>query len=277
MKKITVITGGSGGMGRAIARRLGAEFDLLLADCREDALKKAQAELSELGFNVHIFVVDIANREEVQALAEYAASLGEVQNVVHTAGVSPTLRGAEDVIKINGMGTLYMTEAFYPVMAGGGAMINFASVAAYALEPQDEWYDLFDQCESPDFYEKLLDLVAPFKGDDFTYAGTAYSIIKRFVIYYTQKNVVRFAGKNTRILSVSPGSYLTPMHQALIDREPATAEMQLGLIPKGRWGHPYEIAELIGFLVSPGAGFLSGVDILADGGQTANTYVEQLN
>lgn len=277
MKKITVITGGSGGMGRAIAQRLGAEYELVLADCREDALNKAQAELTERGFSVHTFVVDIANREEVQKLADYAASLGDVQNVIHTAGVSPTLRGAEDVLKINGMGTLYMTEAFYPVMAGGGAFINFASVAAYALEPQDEWYDLFDQCESPDFYEKLLELVAPFKGDDFTYAGTAYSIVKRFVIYYTQKNVVRFAKKNTRILSVSPGSYLTPMHQALIDREPATAEMQLGLIPKGRWGHPYEMAELIAFLVSPGAGFIAGVDILADGGQTANTYVEQLD
>lgn len=277
MKKLTVITGGSGGMGRAIAQRLGTEFELLLADCREDALKKAQAELTERGFSVHIFVLDIANREEVQKLADYAAALGEVQNVIHTAGVSPTLRGAEDVLKINGMGTLYMTEAFYPVMAGGGAFINFASVAAYSLEPQDEWYDLFDQCESPDFYEKLLELVAPFKGDDFTYAGTAYSIIKRFVIYYTQKNVVRFAKKNTRILSVSPGSYLTPMHQALIDREPATAEMQLGLIPKNRWGYPYEMAELIAFLVSPGAGFVSGVDILADGGQTANTYVEQLD
>lgn len=44
----------------------------------------------------------------------------------------------------------------------------------------------------------------------------------------------------------------------------------------GRWGHLYEIAELIGFLVSPGAGFVSGVDILADGDQTAITFVEQL-
>lgn len=277
MKKVTVITGGSGGMGRAIAKRLGTEYDLLLADCREDGLKKAKDELLELGFSVNTFALDIANREQVQKLADFAGSLGEVKNVIHTAGVSPTLRGAEDVVRINGMGTMYMTDAFYPIMAGGGAFINFGSIAAYALEAQDEWFDLFDECGSPDFYEKFLELIAPFKGDDFTYAGTAYSIVKRFVIYYTQKNVVRFAGKNTRILTVSPGSYLTPMHQALIDREPATAEMQLGLIPEGRWGHPYEIAELIAFLVSSGAGFISGVDILADGGQTANTYVEQLD
>ena len=180
------------------------------------------------------------------------------------------------MLKINGLGTMYMTESFFPIMAGGGAMINFGSVAAYTLEPQEEWYDVFDECEDPDFYGKLLELVAPFQGDDFAYAGTCYAIIKRFVIYYTQKNVARFAEKDTRILSVSPGSYLTPMHQLLIDLEPDTADCQLDLIPKGRWGHPYEMAELIGFLLSPGAGFVSGIDILADGGQTANTFVDQL-
>ena len=276
MKKLTVITGGAGGMGRAIAKKIGPEYDLVLADRSEEALAKAVEELTTLGITAHTFVVDITEQASVQKLADYAASLGEVKNVIHTAGVSPTNTKADDVLKINGLGTMYMTEAFYPVMAGGGVMINFGSVAAYTLEPQEEWYDVFDNCEDEDFYDQLLELVAPFQGDDFAYAGTCYAIIKRFVIYYTQKNVARFAEKDTRILSVSPGSYLTPMHQLLIDLEPDTAECQLDLIPKGRWGHPYEIAELIGFLVSPGAGFVSGIDILADGGQTANTFVEQL-
>lgn len=264
-------------MGRAIAKRLGPEYDILLADRFEDSLERAAAELQELGIHAETCTVDIASREDVEKLAAYAASLGEVKHVLHTAGVSPTNTGAEDVLKINGLGTMYITEAFYPVMAGGGVMVNFGSVAAYTLEPQEEWYDVFDECREPDFFEKLLELVAPFQGDDFAYAGTSYAIIKRFVIYYTQKNVARFAEKGVRILSVSPGSYLTPMHQLLIDMEPDTADCQLDLIPVGRWGHPYEIAELIAFLVSPGAGFISGVDILADGGQTANTFVEQLD
>lgn len=277
MKQLTVITGGAGGMGRAIAKKLGPEYDLVLADRSEEALTKAVAELDALGITAHTCVVDISSKEDVEKLAAFAADLGDIKNVIHTAGVSPTNTKAEEVLKINGLGTMYMTEAFYPRMAGGGAMINFGSVAAYTLEPQEEWYDVFDECAEPDFYDKLLELVAPFQGDDFAYAGTCYAIIKRFVIYYTQKNVARFAEKNTRILSVSPGSYLTPMHQLLIDLEPDTADCQLDLIPAGRWGHPYEIAELIGFLVSPGAGFISGVDILADGAQTANTFVEQLD
>ena len=171
-KQLTVITGGAGGMGKAIAKKIGPEYDLVLADRSEEALAKAVEELTTLGITAHTCIVDIADKESVEKLAEYAASLGDVKNVVHTAGVSPTNTKAEDVLKINGLGTMYMTESFFPIMAGGGAMINFGSVAAYTLEPQEEWYDVFDECEDPDFYGKLLELVAPFQGDDFAYAGT---------------------------------------------------------------------------------------------------------
>ncbi len=74
---------------------------------------------------------------------------------------------------------------------------------------------------------------------------------KKFVIYFTQKNVSQFAEKHCRILSISPGCYLTPMHQKLIDNQPETAENQLYLIPAGRWGHPYEMGALTAFLCSP--------------------------
>ena len=97
------------------------------------------------------------------------------------------------------------------------------------------------------------------------------------MIYYSQKNTVRFAKKGCRILSISPGSYMTPMHQALLDNQPETAQMQLDSIPFERWGRPHEIAALVSFLCSPGAGYLSGIDILTDGGQIANTFVSQLD
>ena len=109
MKKLTVITGGAGGMGRAIAKKIGPEYDLVLADRSEEALAKAVEELNALGITAHTYVVDIADKASVEKLAEYAASLGEVKNVIHTAGVSPTNTKAEDVLKINGMGTMYMT------------------------------------------------------------------------------------------------------------------------------------------------------------------------
>ncbi|WKY45040.1 SDR family oxidoreductase [Eubacteriaceae bacterium ES2] len=276
LKKISVITGGHGGMGKAIACELGENYTLVLAGRNEEKMTSAKKEMEELGYEVFIFKVDIQDQQRVNELAAFAASLGEVVNVIHTSGVSPADTGAEVILSINAMGTLYLTNAFYPVLSEGGVMINFASVAAYTIEASDEWYEVFDTCEAPEFYEKLKLLTDPFKDDAFVWAGIAYCLSKRFVIYFSQKNTVRFADKGCRILSISPGSYLTPMHQKLIDNQPETAEMQKESIPLDRWGRPYEIAALVVFLCSKGAGFLSGVDILADGGQIANTFVEQL-
>ncbi|HKM28970.1 MAG TPA: SDR family oxidoreductase [Anaerovoracaceae bacterium] len=275
-KNITVIMGGHGGMGKAIAKELGKEMSLVLADRSKEKLLAVKASLEELGYEVYTYELDIQNEANVKGLAEYAASLGDVKRVIQTAGVSPTDTDAETVIKVNALGTLYATNAFYEVMAEDSVMINFASVAAYTMEMSDEWKDVFEQWDSPEFYAKMREQVEPFSFDEFFMAGTAYALSKRFVIYYTQKNVMRFAAKGCRLLSVSPGSYLTPMHQKLLDNQPETAEDQLELIPCKRWGHPYEIAALITFLCSRGAAYIAGVDILADAGQIANTFVEQI-
>ena len=146
-----------------------------------------------------------------------------------------------------------MVEAFYPALTDGGVMINFSSVAAYTMPQTDEWTQAFEAWDAPDFYDRMLALAGEAGGDEeeFFRAGLAYAMSKKFVIYFTQKNVSRFAEKHCRILSISPGCYFTPMHQKLIDNQPETAENQLELIPAGRWGHPYEMGELTAFLCSP--------------------------
>ena len=206
---------------------------IVLAGRNLAKMEAAKAELDELGVESCLCKTDIADRAQVQALAEFAASLGDVTQVIHTSGVSPSDTATENIIKINAVGTVNMVEAFYPALTEGGVMINFSSVAAYTMS-------------------------------------------KKFVIYFTQKNVARFAEKRCRILSISPGCYLTPMHQKLIDNQPETAENQLELIHAGRWGYPYEMGALTAFLCSPGAGYINGVDILADGGQNAGIFVPQI-
>ncbi|MDL2214242.1 SDR family oxidoreductase [Clostridia bacterium OttesenSCG-928-O13] len=275
-KDVSVITGGSGGMGKAIARELGCNSKLVLAARNEERLHTTQKELESLGYDAVVFPVDVSSTERVKALAEYASHLGDVTNVIHTAGVSPTDSSVDKILSVNAMGTIHVTEAFHPILAQGGVMINFASLAAYTMEAPDEWYEVFDNCSDSAFYDKMQELINPFQGDDFVCAGVAYCISKRFVIFYSQKNTVRFANKGCRILSISPGSYMTPMHQKLIDNQPDTAEAQKESIPFMRWGHPYEVASLTGFLCSPGAGFMSGIDVLTDGGQIANTFVSQI-
>lgn len=272
------MTGGHGGMGKAICKELGKTSAIVLAGRNPAKLETAKAELDELGVESDLCKTDIADRAQVQALADYAASLGSVKQIIHTSGVSPSDTGTENIIKISAVGAVNMVEAFYPVLAGDGVMINFASVAAYTMPQTDEWTDAFEAWNEPNFYDRLLALAGEPEDEEgeFFRAGLAYAMSKKFVIYFTQKNVVRFAQKHCRILSISPGCYLTPMHQKLIDNQPETAENQLELIPAGRWGHPCEMGALTAFLCSSGAGYVNGVDILADGGQNAGIFVPQI-
>lgn len=276
-KSVSVITGGHGGMGAAIAKELGKDSILVLASRDAEALKKTQQELTYMGYEAYAVPTDIRNADAVRALADFSASLGQVMRVIHTAGVSPADTAADEILDTNVLGTVHMTEMFFPILAEGGVMINFASLAAHTIEAPDDWFEVFDTYSDPDFYSKLQEQIEPFNSDAFACAGMAYCLSKRFVIYYSQKNTVRFAKKGCRIISISPGSYMTPMHQSLIDNQPETAQMQLDSIPFGRWGHPYEIASLVSFICSPSAGYLSGIDILTDGGQIANTFVSQLD
>ena len=277
-KTITVVTGGHGGMGKAICKELGKDSAIVLAGRNEGKMAAAKEQFDELGVESYICKTDIGDETQVKALAAYAASLGEVRQVIHTSGVSPSDTGTENIIRINAVGTVNMVEAFYPVLAEGGVMINFSSVAAYTMPQTEEWTQAFESWDQPDFYDRLLALAGEAEDEEseFFRAGLAYAMSKKFVIYFTQKNVSRFAEKHCRILSISPGCYLTPMHQKLIDNQPETAENQLELIPAGRWGHPYEMGALTAFLCSAGAGYISGVDILADGGQNAGIFVPQI-
>ena len=250
-KTITVVTGGHGGMGKAICKELGKDSAIVLAGRNEKKMAAAKEQFEELGIESYICKTDISDAAQAEALAAYAASLGEVRNA-----------GGVD----------------HPVLAEGGVMINFSSVAAYTMPQTEAWTQAFESWDLPDFYDRMLALAGEAEDEEseFFRAGLAYAMSKKFVIYFTQKNVSRFAEKHCRILSISPGCYLTPMHQKLIDNQPETAENQLELIPAGRWGHPYEMGALTAFLCSAGAGYISGVDILADGGQNAGIFVPQI-
>jgi NAD(P)-dependent dehydrogenase (short-subunit alcohol dehydrogenase family) len=281
MKHICVITGGHGGMAHAIATRLGQTHTLVLASRDKALLDKEAADLSALGIEAFVLQADVRDRAQVAALAAFADQAGSVDLVLHTAGVSPAGADAEEVIATNAIGTINVAEEFFPVVAEGGVMINFSSSSAYSMDPPQEWFDVFKLWDSPEFFDAMVALAGEKEedadeDDEFFRAGIAYACSKRFVISFTQQNTCRFMGRGVRILSVSPGTYLTPMHQLLLDKQPETAEAALELTPAGRWGRPVEIAALVEFLCSPLAGYICGADILADGGSTAMQRVPQL-
>lgn len=225
-------------MGKAICKELGKTSVIVLAGRNLAKMEAAKAELDELGVESCLCKTDIADRAQVRALADDAASLGDVTQVIHTSGVSPSDTATETSLKST---------------RSARSIWSRHSIRCWPMagEAEDEEGEFFR-------------------------AGLAYAMSKKFVIYFTQKNVSRFAEKHCRILSISPGCYLTPMHQKLIDNQPETAENQLELIPAGRWGYPYEMGALTAFLCSSGAGYINGVDILADGGQNAGIFVPQI-
>ena len=106
MTNVHVITGGTGGMGKAIAEALNKEDIFLLADVNEERLKQTQQELNDKGITqVHYQTVDITDQENVRALAQTADSLGEVKSIINTAGLSPTMADAKRIVDVNLRGT----------------------------------------------------------------------------------------------------------------------------------------------------------------------------
>ena len=127
---------------------------IVLAGRNLAKMEAAKAELDELGVESCLCKTDIADRAQVQALAEFAASLGDVTQVIHTSGVSPSDTATENIIKINAAGTVNMVEAFYPALTEGGVMINFSSVAAYTMPHPVDLARLLSYAHAPEAHRQ---------------------------------------------------------------------------------------------------------------------------
>jgi NAD(P)-dependent dehydrogenase (short-subunit alcohol dehydrogenase family) len=174
---------------------------------------------------------------------------------------------AEYVMRTNALGTLNVNEAFKQTAGEGSAIVNVASMAAHmlpenliptkqfplALKDEDRFMDeMLSACD-----------IAPEEARP----GIAYAVSKSFVRWYSTSQAERFNGQGLRIVSVSPGSVDTEMGR--LEEKAGTAAMVAdAAVP--RWGKPEEMAELLAFCASDRAGYLTGTDILNDGGVIAS-------
>ena len=273
--KIQVVPGGTSGMGMAAARELGQYGPVVIAGRNETRLADALGQLKDSGVEAYGKTCDIGDRASVKELVEYAAGLGEIGSVVNAAGVDWGAVPNDVLIQINMLGTVYVTEEFLPHM-DGSVMMHFSSVTGYLYQPAPEDIAVWNDPDDPDFVEKWTRVVEsreyPFPaelGDSFAfYAGS-----KRFVMYYTMANAMRFGRRDSRILSIAPGSFDTPMLRGGVGNTESTKRGTAF----GRFGTPEEMAVLVAQLVGPGHDYLTGVDILHDGGKLALTTVKQLD
>lgn len=262
-KKICVITGGSSGIGFAAARRLGKKgYSLILAARTPAKLEHAAAELSAEGIEAEAVRCDISDWGSVQGLAAAAAARGEVTAVIHAAGMSPHMGDAKAIMAGNALGTIHIHDAFYPVLAKGGVLIDTASMSAYLtpefIMPKGAFN--YSRTDREKFLKKMMARVNLFPQN--TRAGAAYAISKYFVIWYAKKEAARFGAKGVRVLSITPGSFATPMGE--LESEEARTYLKYNAIP--RPGRPDEIAALYEACADPALGYLTGTDILCDGG-----------
>lgn len=261
-----VVVIGAGGIGMAIARRQGSGKRVLLADFNEQILNAAAMALASTGYDVSHQHVDVSERRSVRALAEAAARLGDVTQVVTTAGLSPNMAPPDRILAVDLLGVALVLEEFGRVIAPGGAGIVISSMAGYMPPPLPPEQD-HALAHTP--ADQLLALPMLQKSA-VPNSGAAYGLSKRANHLRVQAESMRWGERGARVNAISPGIILTPLAQHELD-SPVGAGYgrMIDASPAKRMGTPEEVAAAAAYLLGPEAGFVTGSDLLIDGGVIA--------
>ena len=240
--KVALITGASRGIGRAIAMALAAErCDIALAARGEDALREAEREVSALGVRAAAIVADVTSAADVERMvAGTVSALGRIDILVNNAGGSfpDDDEGWQNAFAANIEAAVRATRAAVPHMRaqGGGSIVHVASI--WGREAG---------------------------------GGLPYNAMKAAMISHAKNSALTLAKDNIRVNSVAPGSVRHPGgswdRRALADPE-GMAKFVEEKIALGRFGTAEEIANVVTFLCSPKASWVTGACINIDGGQT---------
>jgi NAD(P)-dependent dehydrogenase (short-subunit alcohol dehydrogenase family) len=263
MKTEVVVVIGAGGIGMAIARRQGFGRHILLADFNENLLEAATKELEGASYKVSSRQVDVSSRESVRALADAAASLGSVIQVINTAGVSPNMAPPERVLAVDLYGSAVVFEEFERVIAPGGAGLIVSSMAGHMSSalPAEQEHDLAF-APADELMKK------PFLGPEAVpNSMVAYILAKRANHLRVQAASITWGKRGARVNSISPGIIATPLAQHELNSPIGDVyRAMIEASPAKRMASPDEVAVAASYLLGPDAGFVTGSDLLIDGG-----------
>lgn len=261
-----VVVIGPGQIGQAVARRVGIGKHVLLADMRRENADAAAAVLGNAGYEVSVTTVDVSSRGTVQALVGKAAGLGDVTGLIHAAGVSPSQAPPATILKVNLYGTALVLEEFGHVIARGGAGVVIASQSGHRLPPLSMEQN---RALATTPVEELLGL--PFlQPDQVTDSLHAYQISKRGNSLRVMAEAVRWAKRGARVNTISPGIIMTPLAKDELSGPRGEGyQRMIEASAAGRAGTPDEVGTVGALLMGPDGGFITGSDVLMDGGVTA--------
>jgi NAD(P)-dependent dehydrogenase (short-subunit alcohol dehydrogenase family) len=263
VREVVVVTG-AGGMGEAVARRLGPGAIVVLADASDAQLVGATGRLEAAGHAVHGVRTDVSAADDVAVLARTASALGPLRAVVHTAGVSPVQATPERIVQVDIIGTARVLDAFEPYVQPGTVAVCIASMAGTMSPVDPETLQVL--ATTPTDELTRLAALDPATMDP----GTAYGLAKRANHARVEAASIAWGRRGGRVVSISPGIIATPMGAA--ELAGPFGDAMRGMIEMSacrRLGTPDDIAAAVEFLVSPAASFITGTDLLVDGGVVA--------
>ena len=244
--KVALISGGARGMGAEEARMFAREGAMVvIGDVLAEEGRATEAQINETGGQCVFVELDVTSESAWQnAITTAVSRFGRLDILVNNAGIS-VREGIEDLTEaqwertmdINVKGVFLGTRAAIPAMreSGGGSIVNISSGAGIALAPG---------------------------------TSAAYAASKGAVRLFTKSTAIQYASEGIRCNSVHPGPVQTPMLGTTADDETRVAA-QVGRVPLGRVGRPEEIAYGVLYLASDESSFVTGSEVVIDGGRTA--------
>ena len=272
MEKQVMLVVGAGQISLAIARRLGADYQIIVGDKNLEHAQKFEQTLTEAGFNAKASEMDLASRDSIKETIKFATTFGEIKALVNGAGLSPSQAKTEDILKVDLYGTAVLLEEVGKVIAKGGVGITISSQSGHRLHALTTEQDR-QLATTPTSKLLQLPILQP---ENIADTLQAYQLAKRCNEKRVMAEAINWAKRGARLNAIPPGIIVTPL--ALDEFNGIRGDFYRKMFaqsPAGRPGTADEVANVAELLMTQQGAFITGSTFLIDGGATANYFYGQ--